>query len=359
MNAERLLDLAQFLVKQESRFGFQSRLEELHQALEQLTSNPGNADVQQQAYKALETMDDVFKRVGNDLTPARVQSISDIGAWPYFSKNLPDGIRALLSENSVMPAAVRDRVADLGTERQKFLQRLQEVITSLRYFGIKSEWPHPGSGDVGFLIPREMFQNNLLGLAKEFGELNRIIATFSELATGEVEEVEVHEISTTDPVIFLGVGVATLTMIGHATTWALDTWKKLLEIRALHDQAKAAKMPQAILDGIKNQIDETVQRRIEEHAEKVAPVTADEGRQHELNTQLQWTLRQILAKVERGMTVEIRFLPPSRNPDTPDEEKVTAAQDAAFQELQEIAQQLEFPALQGEPLLALEASPAA
>jgi hypothetical protein len=59
------------------------------------------------------------------------------------------------------------------------------------------------------------------------------------------------------------------------------------------------------------------------------------------------------------MTVEIRFLPPSRNPDTPDEEKVTAAQDAAFQELQEIAQQLEFPALQGEPLLALEASPAA
>ncbi len=152
--------------------------------------------------------------------------------------------------------------------------------------------------------------------------------------------------------------LCTTRVLDPASTWALATWKTLLEIRALHDQAKATNMPQSILDGIKTQIDETVQRRIEEHVAQVAPATVDEGRQHELNNQLRWTLRQILAKIERGMTVEIRFLPPAVNSDTPDDDEAHAAQTASFDELHEIAKALEFPALQGEPLLALEAPPA-
>ena len=60
-----------------------------------------------------------------------------------------------------------------------------------------------------------------------------------------------------------------------------------------------------------------------------------------------------MARVERGMRIEINLIPPP----APAPDDVAAKENAArFQDLERTAQKLTFPAVQGEPVLALPPS---
>jgi hypothetical protein len=58
-----------------------------------------------------------------------------------------------------------------------------------------------------------------------------LIGAFSELATGTVEKIQVHQISTSDPQFFFGMNPVTIASIGGAITWALNTWKQVADVR--------------------------------------------------------------------------------------------------------------------------------
>jgi hypothetical protein len=67
-----------------------------------------------------------------------------------------------------------------------------------------------------------------------------------------------------------------------------------------------------------------------------------------------------MAHVERGMIIEVRFVPPppgvAVRDGQPDAEG--AGKEAAFQKLQAISQQLSFPKIEGHPILKIPAPPA-
>src|SRR5205823_5912829 len=85
------------------------------------------------------------------------------------------------------------------------------------------------------------------------------------------------------------------------------------------------------------------------------------GRQHELRTGLEWALDSILTRVERGMTVEIRFLPPPEAAAgaTGEAGEAGDATGRAFETLKEIAPQLTFPPPEPVPIRPLPPPPRA
>jgi hypothetical protein len=94
-----------------------------------------------------------------------------------------------------------------------------------------------------------------------------------------------------------------------------------------------------------------VKKSIEEKVQSMlAPYQGDQARKNELSNSLSLTLEQLLQRVERGMTVEIRLLPPAK-PQVDDEQ--TARKEQAFSEATAIAKDLEFPQLHGSPALQL------
>lgn len=353
MNTEHLSELAAFLVERDAELGIQRELQQLKSHLDNLTGNPGEPNFQTQVVKSLEKIRSLVSKLEEGITPARAQTIRDLGGGPYFSGAMTSGIRVVLNSNSVTPSVVRDRVAEILRQRGNFLSTLEKVNESLNYLEVGSESLSLEAPEIGFLIPRELFKNTLDGLTSELSQINRIIGVFSEITTGSVEPVEVHQISTTDPLIFLGVPAATLIAIGGAITWSLDTYKKVLEVKQIHDKSKSLNVPESVLDPLKLHMKEIVDSAIAEHIEKIlSRYPQEEGRANELRNGLRWSIESLMAKVERGMTVEIRMLP---SPSEEDHEESDIAEDAALAELREISHQLDFPKITGEPLIPLPA----
>lgn len=352
MNAERLLELADLLSSANSTYNMQGLLDDLRNQFDQLASNPGHPDFQRGAATALQSLSDAMIAFEGGLTPARLESLQEMGATPYFTSSLPLGIQSLMSTSGVVPSVVRDRTVELQEQRAEYIHHIDEVRRGLRAVGITVEITTPGV-EAGFLIPRILFGNTLDGLGKEFEQITKIIAVFSELATGYVEPVEVRQISTTDPLVIVGLATPVAIAFAKGIDWVLETTKKILELKKLYDQNKSAKVPDSILDGLKEHIQKSVSEALEEHGKKLVdtyPVD-DDARKNELNNHIKWAMEQLFAKVERGMTVELRLLPPP--PGEEIDEQGAAEQAQTFADLAAISGRLDFPKILGEPLLAL------
>lgn len=354
MNAERLRNLVEWLLDEESRLSIQDKLNQVVSSLENLGSNP-----QEQSYQTAlaSNMAALSKAVTRDfyeqLTPAVREHFIDIGAWRYFSDELHTELGADISTNAMTPAVAAASARRVRDGRQKFLDTLRQTRDGLAGLGIQPDDLEEGDADIAFLIPRDLFHNHLGGLSKEFSVLDKIVRIYSEAVTGSVEEADVKTISTTDPVITLAVSLLTIQAIGKSVTWLLDTWKKSLEIKSLRQQAKDAGFNDKELKVFDDKIERAVNAAI---TEKVGDILAaspvEQARKNELEKGLDWSLRALLSRIERGMSVEIRLLPPARvaeDEDVPDSQP--------YAEVQEIARQLVFPKPTGEPVLSLPEQP--
>jgi hypothetical protein len=216
--------------------------------------------------------------------------------------------------------------------------------------GIKADTLEPGDAEIGFLIPRSLFRNDLDGFIRELSTIIQIIRAFSELATGHVEIAKVHEISSSDPLLFFSLSPETIAAIGGAITWGLDTLKKTMEIRELKN--KTVKVQGVRVDDVTSLLDtkikELVEKRTAEQVEKLlSNIVDDDGRKHEQREHISWALEALLARVERGMTVEIRLLAPP-GAGVGDEQTSTPPQ--PYTDLEKIIPQLVFPKLRASQL---------
>ena len=288
--------------------------------------------------------------------PAEIKRFEEIDARPFFVDDIPGDIARRVAENPATPAVVQQYVGDLVTRRQDFLNTLAELRERFDRLGITASRLEPGEAEVGFTIPRQLFEGNLDGLIGELREIRFIIRAFSEAATGSVEPIVVKQISTTDPLFFFGVSVSAIVAIGKAVHWVLDTWKKVEDIRQVRAQTRKLNIEgdKAILDMFDLSITKTIDAAVEAKVKELVPPTdGKDGRARELDTHLNRALHSLFARIERGMTVEIRFLLPPVRSEAVGLEAPGETTAAPFAQLAEISSQLVFPPPAAEPVLAL------
>lgn len=355
MNAERLRTLAEWLLNEERRLNIQEKFNQVVGSLENLSNNPQDQNHQASLASSMENLSRVLDReIAENLTPALQQHFVDIGAWRYFSDEMSLEIAISIASNAMSPSVAAESARQLRDERQRFLDTLDQAKKGLTGLGIKIDDLDEGEADIAFLIPRDIFQNHIGGLSKEFGIIDRIVRIFSEAATGSAEEADVKTIATTDPVVTLAISLVTIQVIGKSITWLLDTWKKSLEIKQLREQAKIAGFNDKELKVFDDKIERAVNAAISERVKEIlASSPAEQSRKNELEKGLDWSMRALLSRIERGMSVEIRLLPPAPKDEL--EEKQGTPKNYA--EVEEIARQLVFPQPTGEPVLALPEPP--
>jgi hypothetical protein len=229
--------------------------------------------------------------------------------------------------------------------------------------GFKQSSLEPGTAEVGFLLPRSLFNNHLSDLIRELRDVQRIIRAFSEVATGSVEEVEVRDISTSDPQFFFGLSIATTAALGAAVTWALNTWHQVEKIRKARVEVKNIDVfSESEIDSLfDSKIKEKINIAVEKKVSELVPDDGSPGRAKEQKTDLKWALESILAHVERGVTIEVRFLPPSPREATESADPPISVEPlpAEFKALQEIQRGLVFPPVKDSPIMQLPAPPRA
>ncbi len=321
MNVERLHEIVSFLRQKDSELRLQSQLNSLNSYLSALANQPQNQSQQTNVSSALNDLFTSFEEFEKAINPAQAVLIEEINGKPYFSSLLPQQIKVQLAENSITPAVVASEVSSLTSDRQAYLNKLVEVENGLETLGIVREEPKPGDVELGVLIPRNLFENHLGHLAQELATLNRIIRVFLEITTGTGQEVEVRQISTSDPTFFLGIPVVTLLKIGFVTDWLTKKWKEIEEIRKLRAETKKLGIEEAVT-AYDHRIEELVQSNIQEmKTELIKEYKGEKGRKHELENSLEWALNSLIARIERGLTIEVRVLaPPAETVDQSDDE---------------------------------------
>lgn len=203
MNAERLHALADKVAEELSETAALDNLESVVSAL-QAVVNQSTANNQQQLASALEEF-----RVSLATTsiprwsPAWRQLLCGIGADEILGQNLLESVNAIISSNAITPAVARKEVEAIHGKVEQLSTAIESLQNAFETLQIEAEELEAGECEVGFLIPRLAVDNELGSFAKELKELEFILRTLSEVATGKVEPVEIRTVSSSDFLILL------------------------------------------------------------------------------------------------------------------------------------------------------------
>jgi hypothetical protein len=351
MNASRLQQFIKFLLTAEQRLGLQQKLSEFSTALTNLVAQPQAPAHQTAVANSINTLEESFRDFENALTPAQHSVLNEIGATAYFSASVVTTIRNSMAQNPLTPTVVQQSVNKIISQRVAYIEALKSAESSLTTLGVSSDDLAAGEAEIGFLIPRELFSNRLDLLVKELRDVELIIRQFSEVVVGSVEEVSVKQISTSNPIFFFGLDPTTVAAIAASITWMLNTWKQALEIKKKYNDLKELGLDEDVLGKIEANVKKKVEQSIKERAgELIREYRGDGGRKSELETGLKWAMQALMARVERGLIIEVRSLPPPKPP-VGTTQADADIQSKRFDELSQIAKALEFPAIEGEPIL--------
>ena len=170
---------------------------------------------------------------------------------------------------------------------------------------------------------------------------------------GKVERITVGEISTTDPIIFVGVSFHVIMAITASIKSLLETWKTGLEIKNFYAQAKSLGMDEEFLTKIEEKVTQTVDAAIDRRVALILDHTqSDEARKNELSNGLKLAHKSLMVRIENGMTVEIKAPKAIETKHGASKDEVNLAIDQ-LAALRKLASELNFPPITHEKLLRL------
>lgn len=353
MNTSRLKEIVDLLLALESEFGIQNKLNEANNQLSNIVQQPGHPQYQTQFSDTLDQLRRCSDGIRERLEPSNIDLIEEIRGKKYFVDDVAAKIDAWLRENAVTPAVVQQRIHEFLSERQNYINQITNLRDSLNAVGIEAVKLKAGEAEVGFLLPRSLFKNDFDLLIKELREIDFILRAFSEFATGTVPSIQVHQISTSDPQFFLGMDALTIAAIGGAVTWALNTWKQVEDVRKVRAETRklSAFSEKEVEEIFDKKIKSTINDAIDSQTKTfLSQLSTQSGRAHEQGEHIKIALESILARIERGMTVEIRAVPPAIDRDNSEDKD---DENSAFIRINSLAPKLIFPRPEVSPLLQL------
>jgi hypothetical protein len=360
MNVKQLKELVELLLDDEQKLEVQSKLAELAKALEALVDSPQDPDSQVAVRDYRQVLFEAVENLASYYDYSEQERLGEIGADRYFGLQLKQTIEDAFANAAVTPAVVHQVVEQLMNDRLAYLTGLSTMLEAMKPFRLDAG--DENASEVGFKIPRALFDNDLDGLIDELRAIKQIIRAFAEHATGSVPPIVVRQISTSDPQFFFGVEVPTLVHLAGAVSWALLTWKLVEQIRKL--RAETAQIGSFTKGEVERFFGDKIRATVESAvAAKVKELVPEEkaGRSAEMRISLSMALESLLARIERGMTVEVRMLPPPAlaegTPDSSRAAKSAKAAKEAYDELEELRTTLVFPKPEANPVTKLPMPP--
>jgi hypothetical protein len=343
MTAQRLYAIIKYIEALDQKLGIQTTLDTIRETLSNLVSSPGQPTHQNTLAGALSTLSSSVATMATSITPSQAALIHEIGGGEYFHPTIADKIRDVIERNAMTPSVAKDFVQEFTTKRATFLATIKSVRQGLEKLGIQESDLPPGSADASFLIPRELFDNELGQFAKELKFITRLVGHFTEAQTGKMEPVKLEQLSSSVPLVAIMADLGALSLLGTVVKQFLEAWQKFEEIREVRARLAKIGFKGTALKELDEQISTKVTEVIEESTTLVmAKYPGEAPRRRELENAIRKDTATLFSQIERGLTVEFRAEP---KPDAEPEAKKN------LEQIVSIAKVLQFPKPTNEPLL--------
>jgi len=270
--------------------------------------------------------------------------IANMGGVEFFDPSIAEKVKASIATNAMTPTVARDFVQGLASRREEFLATVRSTLRGLADLQFTDAKIEPGSAEMAFLIPRDLFDNELGTFAKELTFINSLIRDVSEGRTGEAESVELQELSSSVPTVALAAKGVVVEAIAVIVNKFLEAWKKIEEIREIRERLAKIGMKGTALDELTAQVATTVEEVVEESTTTVLmEYNGDGGRKNELTIALTQDMHRLFGQIERGLAVEFHAEPKQGEQDE--------ANRKALEAVSALSKQMRFPQIANEPLL--------
>lgn len=343
MTIEKFHEILQLVSALDQELGLQSALDTINGNLTNLMNSPANPTYQSGLANSLATFSKASENLGKRLSPAQLSLIAEIGGADFFDPLIAEKVQSSVSANAMTPSVAQDFVERLASRRKRFLATVNETLEGLGELNVTSLNLSPGSSDMTFIIPRELFENQLGPFAKELTFISRMIQDFGEAITGEIEVVELETLSSSIPSVAVLADPKVVEAIANIVVKFLEIWEKIANIRRLRGELSEAGMTGTALDELTERIETTIEETVEESAR--VTITGYKGtpeRKNELESALRQDTRRLFGQIERGLTVQFRAQP------KPNEEN---EENKALESVDQMGRIIQFPQMKAEPIL--------
>lgn len=356
MNAERLHVIARAIQSEMQELGIVANLQQLVGSLQKVVSQPQQPEHQKALDNKLGELNvQLEKAPSNRFSPAWRQILKETGVEALLGSSLADRLRAVFVRHQITPAIALEEIKAIHREVDEFKSAIDQLIHAFAALHISAQDLEPGQCEIGFLVPRAAVDNRLDAFAKELGELNFMLTTFSELVTTKRDSFDIRSVSSTDLAVYLAVMPQIAACIAVAVERVIHTYKTLLEIRKLKADLQDKGVPDKRLDGIEEHAATVMNDGIEEIIKQILEdyCTVKGERRNELKNALRFTLNKLANRIDRGYNIEIRVaaLEPPKEEEQPTKEEEATRQHVAT--ILDRAEALEFMSLEGKPILSL------
>jgi hypothetical protein len=343
MTAEKLYEILTFLETLDKNLRLQKTLEAVRSALTSLANQPAQPQHQSALAAALAELDTAAAKLGESITPSQYAMIGAMGGERFFDPDIADTVTEAVRMNAMTPSVAKDFVEELATQRAEFLSTIKNARQSLGELGITASTLAPGSADLAFLIPRDMFDNKLVQFAKELNFISRLLQDFSEALTGEAEHVKLEQLSSSAPTVALLASVPVIGALAVVINKFLEAWEKIEKIRKIRAELTEIGMRGKAVEELTEQITTTVEQVVEESTKVVfSKYQGPTDRRNELTNAVRQDVKRLFGQIERGLTVEFRAQP--EKDEDPEEQK-------SLTNISDLARKMQFPQIAPEPML--------
>jgi len=342
MTAEKLYGILKFIDTLDTKLNLQKNLEAIRDALANIVSQPAQPQYQSALASAIAGFGAAADKL-KETTPSQAAAIKELGGEEFFDPLIADKVRNTIQTNAMTPSVAKDFVQDLATRREVFLATVRGAKQNLERLGVRDTGLEPGLADLAFLIPRDLFQNQLSEFAKELKFISRLLQDFGEAITGHARPVELEQLSSSVPTVALLADIGVITAIAVVVNKFLDAWEKIEKIRKIRTELTEIGMKGAAVEELTEQITTTVDEVVEESTEFVLTNYQQDGnRKNELGNAIRQETRRLFGQIERGLTVEIRVEP---------KPKADADTQKALDTVTGLTKKMQFPQLANDPML--------
>jgi hypothetical protein len=343
MNVQKFFQTLRFITETETTHEVQSKLEAVNTSLINLVSSPTNPTYQAALAAAMVSLSQAVAELVEDVSVEQEEDVLEVGGKYFFDPELASKIKNSISANAMTPSVVSDYVKELTSHRFGYLSTVEQTLDGLESLGVSSDEPEPGSTAVSFIVPRELFKNELAEFSKQLNYISRLILCYSEAITGKPEAVKLNELSCSNPTVVIAAGVKVVSALATVVALFLTTWEKVERFRKLRAEIIAEGLSKSAVDEFTERIETTVTETIEESTQLVLKDSkVDSGRKNELESAIRQETKRLFGQIERGLKVNFRATI---------DETASAPVKAAIEAVNYTNRDLRFPEPDAEPVL--------
>lgn len=306
MNTEQLYIVSETLKDSFKEANVRQHISTIMQGLNNQISQPNPAHLEQVS-KELKALKSSIAESHLIRIPQTWNSvIEDIDMADLIGFGIYDQVNNSIKESQPLLTDAVKNIQLLLTRIKKIENAFEQLNTSFETLGIEGNLLEEGEAELSVLLPREIFSNDFEKFLNEGKIVDRLVKTISEIEVGKPEVATVKQLSTSDPLILLGLSAVTLLPILKCIETIIDIYQKIQNIRKAKEQAIVAELSRSVIAAIEKEEKNTITLEIKKFCESFVTKqkVKDNGRRQELLTMLEKTLTQLSARIDRGMRIE-------------------------------------------------------